>query len=146
MNKIAMFLDVDGVLNQYSVHERLRRNRLVFNSAFTPYPKKIARLSKLVKKYNIDVYVFSAWSIEKLQPHIPFKLCGDTYKYAGNLMRISRSYDFSLVIDDELSSGLFGKERMTIPYWIKQYQPNHLYGLVKDDFRKLELIIKKLVS
>ena len=145
MSKIAMFLDVDGVLNQYRISERKRRMRTMgYANTFEPFPKKIIKLAKLIKKYNIDVYVFSAWTIKDLQPHLPFILKGDTNKYAENVINIMKEYKYSILIDDELSSGLFGHERTTIPQNLLTYQPNYNYGLIQKDFKKINNLLKGL--
>lgn len=149
--KGVLFLDVDGVLNQYRHCERKKRyhrylkSDTITNDGFDPYPKKVMRLAKLVKKYNLDVYVFSAWTDENLQPHLPFKLSGDTGKWAKNVHEIAKDYDYSLLIDDEIHSNrIIGKERMGLDDSIVSYQPNWWYGLVLKDFKKIDKILKDL--
>ena len=150
MNDIVLFLDVDGVLNQYDNHERIRRHNIHKKNGFSaeteefnPYPKKVKRLSKLVKKFNIDVYVFSAWTEENLQPYLPFKLKGDTGKWIENVNKIAGNYKFSILIDDEISAILLNgtncsEERLNKN--ILTYQPYFNHGLVSKDFRELEKI------
>lgn len=143
MSKIVLFLDVDGVLNQYDRQARIRRTRTHgFHKAFNPFDKKVLRLARLVKKYNIDVYVFSAWTQENLQEFLPFSLKGDTNKYAETVLTVMKEYDKCILIDDELSSGLFGHERMVIPKGLITVQPNYDVGMVLQDFKKLEQILK----
>jgi len=153
MKTTAIFLDVDGVLNQYRAHERIKRYKKYKRNnfkkeynCFNPYPKKVTRLARLIKKYNIDVFVFSAWKLEKLQPHLPFKLKGDTNKLISNVNLISLNYDYSIVIDDEISvilkKGCKG-QNIRINSYIHTYQPNGDYGLVKQDFAKLKNLIYK---
>jgi len=155
IKKIAMFLDVDGVLNQYNINERKRRNKIYKKSnydinkkVFAPFNKKILRLYKLIKKYDIEVYLFSAWTKEELEYYLPnkFKLYfkEDTYKYISNMNKIAMNYENSLLIDDEASSikekGLKG-EKCNIYKNIMMYQPDGNYGLIKKDFRNLEKIL-----
>lgn len=150
----ALFLDVDGVLNQYNIHERKRRYKIDKQSTFNPFRKKVLRLSKLIKKFNLDVYVFSAWTLEDVLPHFPkevhkfFK--GDTKKWISRMNEISKQYRYSVVIDDELSSynSKFletGKslkdEEVQINSNIIQYQPYYEFGLVKEDFIKIKGIL-----
>lgn len=149
---IALFLDVDGVLNQYLISERKRRYKIHKRNTysketdvFNPFQKKVLRLAKLVKKYKIDVYVFSAWTIEDIQPHLPFKLKGDVRKRAERVANIMNKYDKCILIDDELSGDIFGIERVPIPKEIITYQPDWKYGLVLRDFKKIEKIIEELV-
>ena len=145
MNKIVLFLDIDGVLNQYRICERIKRNKRVgWSNAFNPFPKKVKRLAKLIKKYNLDVYVFSAWTQNKLQQHLPFKLKGDTGKYAVRVEEIIKKYDKALLIDDELINNLYGHERKEIPENLNTYQPNYNFGLVLKDFKKIDNILKQL--
>jgi len=160
MKNIVLFLDVDGVLNQYNHHERIRRYKIhrlnnfsTKTDTFNPFKKKVLRLSKLVKKYNIDVYVFSAWTIKKLQIHLPFKLIKDTHKWACNVNSISKNYRFSVLIDDEVSSFINKKEieeyekgRYILDKNIITYQPNYKFGLVKKDFIKLDRLFKSFYT
>jgi len=149
MNKIAVYLDVDGVLNQYNTNQRIyRKKKHGWGGIMNPFPKKILRLNKLIKKYNIDVYLFSAWTIDDLQPFLPFSIKEDTNKMAKNINRISKNYDFNLVIDDEISAIINRPEiksydigRYKLDSNIKTYQPNLEFGLVKKDFRNLERIL-----
>jgi len=144
MKKTALFLDVDGVLNQYRRCERIRRHKIDYDYTFRPFRKKVIRLAKLVKKYNLDVFVFSAWTIENLQPHLPFELKGDTRKWSERVLDIAKNYDTSILIDDELSSGLFGHERTEIPKELIIYQPHYDFGLVLEDFKKIDKMLKEL--
>ena len=136
--KICLFLDVDGVLNQYRITERIRRNRTKgFNRSFDPFPKKVQRLTKLIQDYDIDVYLFSAWTEKKLSPFITFDIKGDTRKKINLVNEISKGYDHAIIIDDEVS--VFKKE----PYGvldpdIKQFQPNYEYGLITEDFKRIK--------
>jgi hypothetical protein len=154
MNNIVLFLDIDGVLNQYNIHERIRRYKIhkkdnfsKKTDVFNPFPKKVLKLFKLIKKYNIDIYVFSAWTQEDLETHLPFELKGDTGKLIKNLNEISKTYKYSILIDDELFAiekiGVKGQNIRLNKNLIK-YQPNLKYGLVNKDFIKLEKIFKKL--
>jgi hypothetical protein len=157
MNNIAIYLDVDGVLNQYDVHERLRRHKIHKRNKFSketdtfnPFGKKVLRLYNLIKKYQIDVYVFSAWRLEDLQPHLPFKLMGDTRKWANQVNEISKNYTFNLLIDDEVSSFINRPEntqwelgRYKLNKNILTYQPNYNFGLVKKDFKTLKRILNE---
>ena len=129
--RIALFLDIDGVLNQYDNHERRNRYRKYINSgclkendSLNPYPKKVQRLARLVKKYNLDVYLFSAWTEDDLQPFLPFKLVGDTNKWVKNVHEVSKDYDASLLIDDELPAYI-GKGKDKLNEDILTYQPNY---------------------
>jgi len=144
----ALFLDVDGVLNQYDNAQRKQLYRKYVRSkfdpkfdVFNPYSKKVFRLSKLIKKYNFDVFLFSAWTIRDLQPFVPFEILSDTRKSSESVIEIMAEYDNALLIDDELSSGLFGYERSQIPSNLITYQPNYKYGLVLRDFKKLEYVL-----
>jgi len=152
MTKNVLFLDIDGVLNQYRICERIKRykkhecdNYSDKTNEFNPYPKKVQRLAKLVKKYNLDVYVFSAWTKENLQPFLPFELKGDTGKYASSVQEISENYDVYLLIDDELN-GVYGHERVKIPDTLLTYQPNWNFGLVLKDFQKIDKLLKKVTN
>ena len=150
MKNIVLFLDVDGVLNQYDNHERMKRYKISEKDGFSeetdefnPYQKKVKRLAKLVKTFNIDVYVFSAWTEGNLQPHLPFKLKGDTGKWIKNVNKIAEDYKYSILIDDEISAILLNgtncsEERLNEN--ILTYQPYFNHGLVSKDFRKLEKI------
>jgi len=141
--KTALFLDVDGVLNQYNIHQRIRRKRTHgLSKMFDPFPKKVQRLSKLVKKYNIDVYVFSAWTIKNLQPFLPFTLSGDTRKYADDVEDIMKDYNKCILIDDEVSWGIYGRERKAIPKDLEVINIDGDYGMILNDFKKLERILK----
>ncbi len=145
MSEIALFLDVDGVLNQYNNHERMRRFKIGYNCTFEPFQKKVLRLAKLVKKYNLDVYVFSAWAIEDLQPHLPFQLKGDTRKWVKNVHEIATQYQYSLLIDDEVSCYCeIGKDQKQLDNSIHIYQPDYNYGLVLKDFKNIDRILKGL--
>jgi len=154
--KIAIYLDVDGVLNQYDHHERIRRYKIhkkaKFSSktdVFNPFQKKVLRLYKLIKKYNVDTYVFSAWTLKDLQLHVPFKLLGDTCKWANQVNEISKNYSFNLLIDDEVSSFInreekdYEKGRYKLNKNIITYQPHYNFGLVKKDFKNLERILNE---
>jgi len=146
---IALFLDVDGVLNQYRRSECIRRHKIDYDFCFTPFKKKVMRLSKLVKKYNLDVYVFSAWTEENLQPHLPFKLCGDTGKWIENVNEASNKYKHSILVDDEISPKMgkengYGGEQVNLKEDIVTYQPHYNFGLVLKDFKKLDKILKRL--
>jgi len=146
-NKIALFLDVDGVLNQYMVSERKRRVKTKgFFNVFDPFPKKVIRLHKLIKRYDIDVYVFSAWTKEKLQHYLPFKLCGDTFKLGKFVNKVSEEYKHSVLIDDEASVIFDEKERYNINEKVIKYQPNGDIGLVLNDFKKLDKLFRLLVD
>ena len=141
--KTVLFLDVDGVLNQYNIPQRIRRKRTHgFSKMFDPFPKKVQRLSKLVKKYNIDVYVFSAWTIDNLRPFLPFTLSGDTRKYANDVEEIMKDYDKCILIDDEVSWGIYGHERKPIPKDLEVINIDGDYGMVLEDFKKLERTLK----
>lgn len=142
--KICIFLDVDGVLNQYRISERIRRNRTKgFNKAFTPFPKKVQRLSKLINQYNIDVYLFSAWTEKKLSPHVPFTIKGDTRKDVNRVNEIAKEYMHSIIIDDEVS--VFNKEEYGIlDSSIIQVQPHYNYGLVSKDFKKIKVLLREI--
>jgi len=149
MKKIALFLDVDGVLNQYRRSERIRRHRIDYDFCFAPFKKKVARLTKLVKKYNIDVYVFSAWTEENLQSHLPFKLSGDTLKWIKNVNKQAEEYEHSLLIDDEISPKMgkengYGGEQVVLTENIITYKPHNNFGLVLKDFKKIDRILKEL--
>lgn len=152
-NKICLFLDIDGVLNQYRISERVRRykkhtknNFSNETNEFNPYPKKVQRLTKLVKKYNIDVYIFSSWSQEKLKNYLPFEIKGDTGKYATSVENIMKNYKHSLLIDDELNGNIYGHERVPIPDNLITHQPNWNFGLVLKDFQKIEKILNKMLK
>lgn len=151
MKDIALFLDVDGVLNQYRRSERIRRHKIEKRNnfkdeydTFKPFQKKVLRLAKLVKKHNIDVYVFSAWTIENLQPHLPFKLLGDTRKNGSDVNEIAKQYKHNILVDDEASVIFDNGERYNIDKSIKMYQPHYDYGLVLKDFKNIDKLIKKL--
>jgi len=154
LKNIVLFLDVDGVLNQYDHHERIRRHKLhkkagfsMETDSFNPFIKKVLRLTKLVKKYNIDVYVFSAWTAKNLQPHLPFKLTGDSNKWISNMNEIAEEYKHAIVIDDEISviseKGCKGED-VRIDKNIITYQPYYKLGLVKKDFNNLNHIFKNM--
>ena len=152
MDNIALFLDVDGVLNQYRRCERIRRHKIEKRNnfkdefdTFKPFQKKVKRLAKLVKKYDIDVYVFSAWTIENLQPHVPFELKGDTRKHGANVNEIAKLYKHNILIDDEASVIFDKSERYNIDRRIAMYQPHYDYGLVLKDFKRLDYILKGLI-
>jgi predicted PilT family ATPase len=148
MSTIALFLDVDGVLNQYRVSERIRRFKIGYDYTFQPFKKKVLRLSKLVKKYNIDVYVFSAWTEDDLQKYLPFRLKGDTKKWISHMNEVSESYKHSIVIDDEISTiathGCKGED-VRLNANIVKYQPHSSYGLVLKDFKNIDKILKGTV-
>lgn len=141
---IVLFLDVDGVLNQYDRHERIRRCKKVKykSECFNPFTKKVLRLSKLVKRYNIDVYVFSAWELVDLQEFLPFKLKGNTRKNIENVNNLSLQYKHSILIDDELSAyeDRYGKIKVD-----KKLQPYYEYGFCKKDYVILENYLKMLL-
>ena len=150
--KIALFLDVDGVLNQYRISERIKRykkhERKGFSEetdCFNPFQKKVLRLNKLIKKYKIDVIVFSAWTEKDLQSHLPFNLKGDASKWISDVNFYAKQYDKCLLIDDEISSilerGCKG-EKIKFENNIIFYQPNSDFGLVLKDFKKIENILK----
>jgi hypothetical protein len=154
MKNIVLFLDVDGVLNQYDRHERIRRHKLhkkadfsMETDSFNPFIKKVLRLTKLVKKYKIDVYVFSAWTAKNLQPHLPFKLTGDSNKWISTMNEISAEYKHAIVIDDEISvisdRGCKGED-IKIDSNIITFQPYYQFGLVKKDFVKLDYIFQNM--
>lgn len=135
--KIAIFLDVDGVLNQYRISERKRRLKTKGkNKIFDPFPKKIKRISKYVTKYNIDVHLFSAWSKEKLMNFLPFNIIEDTRKSEDKINEISRKYKLSIIIDDEIS------HYKNINANIIKIQPDYIFGFIKKD----ELILKKILK
>jgi len=135
MNKIAIYLDVDGVLNQYDSNQRIyRKKKHGWGGIMDPFPKKVLRLNKLIKKYNIDVYLFSAWHTEELQPHVPFKIKGELYKLDKLFEIMKVDYDLNILIDDEA-------DHYNVPKDFKIIQPYYEYGLVKKDFRNLERII-----
>ena len=139
---IAIFLDIDGVLNQYNINERKRRTRTKgFDRAFDPFKKKVLRLAKLVKKYDIHIYIYSAWTQEDLEVFLPFKIYGDTYKQIERVNEISKNYDYNILIDDEITHiqdlGLL-KSRVIL------YGVNYQYGLIKDDFIRLNNIINTI--
>lgn len=142
--KICLFLDVDGVLNQYRISERIRRcqnSKIGRSKCFNPYPKKVKRLSSIINKYNIDVYIFSAWRKEELEKLVHFKLLGDTRKSIEAVNSIAKSYDYSILIDDEYSALI---KRYGTPEVDKFFQPNYEFGLCKKDFRLLKLYLKGL--
>ena len=144
---IALYLDVDGVLNQYRECERMRRFKIGYEHTFNPFQKKVLRLAKLVKKYDIDVYVFSAWSFDDLQPHLPFKLKGDTHKWACTVNEIAEGYKYNLLIDDEVSGFIHKKgERYELDSKVDTYQNNYLFGLVLEDFKKIERILQSYTN
>jgi len=146
-DKIVLFLDVDGVLNQYRRSERIRRHKIDYDFCFAPFKKKVKRLAKLVKRYDLDVHVFSAWREKDLQPHLPFKLCGDTLKWVENVHEVSKEYKHSILIDDEVTHyRKAGKDNEMLNDNIITYQPHYLYGLVLKDFQKLDKIIKKAIN
>src|SRR5574344_1803919 len=92
-SKICLFLDIDGVMNQYRRCERIRRCRskkIDWSKCFDPFPKKVQRLSKLIKEFNIDVYIFSAWTQKELEGFFPFKIAGDTCKNINIVNKISK--------------------------------------------------------
>jgi hypothetical protein len=142
--KSAIYLDVDGVLNQYNYHERKKRH-LVHKASgfkdefdpFNPYLKKIQKLSSIVKRYDVDVYLFSAWSLEKLQPFIPFKLKGDTNKIMSNVIDIMPLYTQNILIEDEYKMELFGKDRLALPKGLSILKINGEVGMINKDFNKL---------
>ena len=143
VNKIVLFLDIDGVLNQYRHCERVRRchlKKIGWSKCFDPYPKKVIRLSRLVKKYNIDVFVFSAWTKSSLEKFLPFNLVGDTRKNISNLNYIAKSYERSILIEDEVRGYLnrgytFEVDKVIIPQCD--------FGLVLKDFKILERYLKE---
>jgi len=155
-NKIVLFLDVDGVLNSYDIPIRIRRHKIHKKAGFSketdefnPFQKKVLRLAKLVKKYNIDVYVFSAWTDYNLQPHLPFKLKGDTGKYIDRMNKISKEYKHSILIDDEIISiGQRGVKGQDIRFEknITLFQPKYDKGLVRKDFIKLDKIFQEMMN
>jgi len=149
MNRSAIFLDVDGVLNQYNHHERKRRHKIHKASGFkeeldtfNPSKKKILQLSALVKRYNVDVYTFSAWSSERLQPFIPFILKGDTIKRMTNVMELMSNYSKNILIEDEYKTELFGKDRLPLPKGLTLMKINGEFGMIKSDYSKLNRLLK----
>ena len=151
MKYIVLFLDVDGILNQYDISSRIRRKRTKgYSNIFNPFKKKVQRLSKLVKKYNMDVYLFSAWTEDKLKEFIHFELKGNTFKWAKNVNKIFKDYKHGIIIDDEISEIdnpkriETDKDRYQKNKKIIRYQPLYNFGLVKDDFQKLNRILKRM--
>lgn len=66
--RICLFLDIDGVMNQYRHCERIRRCRskkISRSKCFDPFPKKVQRLSKLIKNYNIDMFIYLVLGLKK---------------------------------------------------------------------------------
>jgi hypothetical protein len=147
ISKIALFLDIDGVLNQYNIDSRKYRYKKSYNHTFEPFKKKILKLAKLVKKYNIHVYIFSAWTQKELEEYLPFKIYGDTRKWAENVIEISKEYKHNLIIDDEIQyqKRIFGHERISLPENIILHKPYYDLGLINKDFRKLEHILENFI-
>ena len=143
MNKIVLFLDIDGVLNQYRNCERIRRchsKKIGWSKCFDPYPKKVLRLARLIKKYNIDVFVFSAWTKSNLEKFLPFNLVGDTRKNISKLNDIAKSYGRSILIEDEVKGYL----NKGYPFEVdKVIIPHYNFGLVLKDFNILERYLKE---
>ena len=140
----AIFLDVDGVLNQYNHHERKRRHRIHKASGFkeeldtfNPAKKKIQKLASIVKRHSVDVYIFSAWSSERLQPFLPFTLKGDTIKRMTNVIDLMTQYKQNILIEDEYKTELFGKDRLPLPKGLTLMKVNGDFGMIKKDFVKL---------
>ena len=145
----AIFLDIDGVLNQYNHHERKRRHNIHKASGFkeeldtfNPAKKKIQQLSAVVNRYNVDVYVFSAWSSERLQPFLPFTLKGDTIKRMTNVIDLMVKYKQNILIEDEYKTELFGKDRLPLPKGLTLMKINGDFGMVKKDYTKLNRLLK----
>lgn len=138
--KIALFLDIDGVLNQYRHSERIKRfENPKYKDEFDPYPKKILRLYKVLKKYNIDVHLFSAWTKEDLDTIVPFEILTDTGKYTENVNKISLDYDLSILLDDEACC-------YTVNDNIIKLQPNYLFGFTLQTQKDLIKIIEDFKS
>ncbi len=116
---------------------------------FCAFSQKSFAVSKIGKKYNLDVIVFSAWNIEKLQPYLPFELKGDTSKWISKVNFYAKQYDKCLLIDDEISAilekGCKG-EVIDFENNIQFYQPKWEYGLVKKDFLKLNKLLKGMIN
>ena len=146
-SRVALFLDIDGVLNQYNIDSRKYRDKKSYEHTFEPFKKKILKLTKLVKRYNIHVYIFSAWTLKELEEYLPFKIYGDTRKWAENVIEISKEYKHNLIIDDEIryQTRIFGHERIYLPENIILHKPYYELGLISKDFRKLEHILENLI-
>jgi len=147
-NKSVIILDIDGVLNQYNHHERKRRHKIHKASGFkdsldtfNPAKKKILKLSAIVKRYNVDVYVFNAWSLERLQLFLPFTLKGDTIKLMSNVIDIMVDYDRNILIEDEYKPELFGKDRLPLPKGLILMKINDDFGMAKKDYTKLDRLL-----
>lgn len=140
--KTVLFLEIDGVLNQYRNCERVRRchsKKIGRSKHFDPYPKKVLRLSKLVRKYNIDVFVFSAWTKSRLEKFLPFDLVGDTRKNISKLNDIAKGYERSILIEDEVRGDLYKGYTFEVD---KIILPHYKFGLVLKDFKVLERYLK----
>ena len=136
----CIFLDVDGVLNQYNREERMRRVRTKgFSGAFNPFPKKVQRLHKIIIEFNIDVYLFSAWTTEKLSEFVRFNITEDTRKDVERINEISKQYKKAILIEDEL---LHFEDKLDVG--ILTLQPNYDYGLVLSDFHKLKRLLEDI--
>jgi hypothetical protein len=148
ISKIALFLDIDGVLNQYNIDSRKYKLKKHQDYNMKPYKKKILKLTKLIKRYNIHVYIFSAWRQKELEEYLPFKIYGDTRKWAENVIEISKEYKHNLIIDDEIQykTRIFGHERIPLPENIILHKPYYEFGLINKDFRKLEHILENLIK
>lgn len=142
--RICLFLDIDGVMNQYRHCERIRRchsKKIGRSKCFAPFPKKVQRLSKLIKKYNIDVYIFSAWTQKELEKFFPFNISGDTRKSVSEINRISKDYDVSILIEDEV----IGYTNKGYVFEVsKIFIPHYDFGLVKKDFNNIKNYLKGL--
>lgn len=142
--KICLFLDIDGVMNQYRHSERIRRchsKKIGWSKCFDPYPKKVQRLTKLIKKYNIDVFIFSAWTKNNLIPFFKFDIKGDTRKSIAELNDIAKNYDISILIEDEV----LGYKHKGYTFEVsKIFIPHYDFGLVKKDFNKIKNYLKDI--
>ena len=121
-------------------YEKFKKGLLDYNYILRPYPKKIERLNKIIQKYNLDVYIFSAWTQEELENIYPFKISGDTNKNTKKVIEILSNYDIAIMIDDEVS--YYKNDFICIEEKISFLQPYYEEGMVLKDFKKLENIIK----
>lgn len=140
--KIAIILDIDGVLNQYRKSERIRRHKkLEYLQIFAPYPKKVNRLNRLIKKYNIDIFLFSAWSKQEIEDCTSLSIKIDTRKSVDTVNTYTRGYSEIIFIEDEpksyIEQGLF---------YTKLIQPNYEFGMVLKDFVRLENYLKEITK
>lgn len=142
MMKICLFLDIDGVLNQYRRCERIRRcnnPKIGRSKCFDPFPKKVKRLASIIKKYNIETYIFSAWRQEELEEFLPFNIYGDTRKSVKEVNEIAKNYDISILIDDEASAVITRYGPIEVS---KIFQPYYNLGLCKKDFSDIKNYLK----